>query len=605
MFDVKKTKDACVRWIRDWFEENGPGCNAVIGISGGKDSSVVAGLCVEALGVDRVIGVTMPNGVQPDIDDSIRLINHLGIKRYDVNIGAAYDALMAEVELKLGHEASAQTRINMAPRLRMTALYAVSQSNNGRVANTCNLSEDWVGYSTRYGDAAGDFSPLGGLTVQEVVAIGKELGLPVELVEKTPSDGLCGKTDEDNLGFTYAVLDRYIRTGVCEDPDTKALIDRKHVMNLFKLKPIPHFDPGSWSPRANGHCYLNLTQSDRGKPVADIRAMIWKWHFPQLKAFFEQETGQTLQAGITVLVRVQVSFSEMFGMSLFIDDIDPAFTVGEQALAKKKAIEKLTTGGYLEMQQELAIPRLPYRLAVITSKTAAGYGDFRRHLLENEAGYAFRLDLYEALMQGEQAPASIIAALAEAQEHPCDAILILRGGGSEMDLACFDDYDLAVAIATCAAPVVTAIGHDRDFHIADLVANRSVKTPTALADLFLDAYAAEDALLDDLQARVRRAVADRLGGMLRKVDSLAQRLRFAAGARIDRARAALDLKEALIKASDPRKILSMGYALVTGRDGKVLKSVAPVAAGDRIGVRFADGTIRATVDSIDFSTSSK
>ena len=362
---------------------------------------------------------------------------------------------------------------------------------------------------------------------------------------------------------------------------------------------------GSWSPKANGHCYLTLTQSDRGKPVADIRAMIWKWNFPQLKAFFEQESGQPLQAGITVLVRVQVSFSEMFGFSLFIDDIDPAFTVGEQALAKKKTIEKLTAGGYLEMQQELALPRLPYRLAVITSKTAAGYGDFRRHLLENEAGYAFRLDLYEALMQGEQAPASIISALLEAQEQPCDAILLLRGGGSEMDLACFDDYDLAVAIATCPAPVVTAIGHDRDFHIADLVANRSVKTPTALADLFLDAYAAEDALLDDLQARVRRAVADRVNAMVRKVDSLAQRLRFAAGARIDRARAALDLKEALIKASDPRKILSMGYALVTGGDGKVLKSVAPVAAGDRIGVRFADGTIRATVDSVDFSTSSK
>ena len=373
---------------------------------------------------------------------------------------------------------------------------------------------------------------------------------------------------------------------------------KERVEDAFPERYWVKAEIGSWSPRANGHCYLNLTQSDRGKPVADIRAMIWKWNFPQLKAFFEHETGQTLQAGITVLVRVQVSFSEMFGMSLFIDDIDPAFTVGEQALAKKKAIEKLTAGGYLEMQQELALPRLPYRLAVITSKTAAGYGDFRRHLLENEAGYAFRLDLYEALMQGEQAPASIIAALAEAQENPCDAILILRGGGSEMDLACFDDYDLAVAIATCAAPVVTAIGHDRDFHIADLVANRSVKTPTALADLFLDAYAAEDALLDDLQARVRRAVADRLNGMARKVDSLAQRLRFAAGARIDRARAALDLKEALIKASDPRKILSMGYALVTGGDGKVLKSAAPVAAGDRIGVRFADGTIRATVDSV-------
>lgn len=241
-FDAKIVKDQVVQWIRDWFEVNGKGCNAVIGISGGKDSSVVAGLCVEALGVDRVIGVTMPNGVQPDIDDSIRLINHLGIKRYDVNIGEAFNALMAEVEAKLGHEASDQTRINMAPRLRMTALYAISQSNNGRVANTCNLSEDWVGYSTRYGDAAGDFSPLGGLTVQEVVAVGKELGLPIDLVEKTPSDGLCGKTDEDNLGFTYAVLDRYIRTGVCEDPATKALIDRKHELNLFKLKPIPHFE---------------------------------------------------------------------------------------------------------------------------------------------------------------------------------------------------------------------------------------------------------------------------------------------------------------------------------------------------------------------------
>ena len=244
MFDAVKVKDACVQWIRDWFEENGKGCNAVLGISGGKDSSVCAALCVEALGKERVIGVTMPNGVQPDIDDSVKLINHLGIKRYNINIGSAFNALMAEVEDKLGHEASAQTRINMAPRLRMTALYAVSQSNNGRVVNTCNLSEDWVGYSTRYGDAAGDFSPLGGLTVQEVKAIGKVLGLPLDLVDKAPSDGLCGKTDEDNLGFTYAVLDRYIRTGEIDDPETKERIDRLHRRNLFKLKMMPSFDYG-------------------------------------------------------------------------------------------------------------------------------------------------------------------------------------------------------------------------------------------------------------------------------------------------------------------------------------------------------------------------
>jgi len=244
MFNAKEVKDACVQWIRDWFQENGKGCNAVLGISGGKDSSICAALCVEALGKERVIGVTMPNGVQPDIADSIQLIGHLGIKRYNVNIGPAFQALMEEVEARLGTAASEQTRINMAPRLRMTALYAISQSNNGRVVNTCNLSEDWVGYSTRYGDAAGDFSPLGGLTVAEVLAIGMELGLPENLVKKTPSDGLCGKSDEDNLGFTYAVLDKYIRTGICEDPATKALIDRKHAQNLFKLKPIPHFEPG-------------------------------------------------------------------------------------------------------------------------------------------------------------------------------------------------------------------------------------------------------------------------------------------------------------------------------------------------------------------------
>ncbi len=244
-FDAKEVKDQVVQWIRDWFEMNGPGCNAVIGVSGGKDSSIVAALCVEALGKDRVIGVTMPNGVQKDISDSMKLINHLGIRYFNVNIGSAYQALMGEVEKELrteNLEVSSQTVINMPPRLRMTTLYAISQSLNGRVANTCNLSEDWVGYSTRYGDAAGDFSPLGGLTVQEVKAIGKELGLPIELVEKTPSDGLCGKSDEDNLGFTYAVLDQYIRTGVCNDPKTKALIDRKHVMNLFKLQPIPHFE---------------------------------------------------------------------------------------------------------------------------------------------------------------------------------------------------------------------------------------------------------------------------------------------------------------------------------------------------------------------------
>ena len=241
MFNVEKVTQEAIQWIRDWFEKNGKGCNAVIGISGGKDSSVVAALCKEALGKDRVIGVLMPNGEQPDIDCSKQLVEYLGIPFYVCNIQKAVDGVLQSLE-ESGVEITRQTRVNLPPRIRMSTLYALSQSNNGRVANTCNLSEDWVGYSTRYGDAAGDFAPLGKLTVQEVKAIGFHLGLPKNLVEKVPSDGLTDRTDEDNLGFTYAALDKYIRTGVCKDEAVKAKIDRLHVMNEFKLKPIPCFE---------------------------------------------------------------------------------------------------------------------------------------------------------------------------------------------------------------------------------------------------------------------------------------------------------------------------------------------------------------------------
>ena len=234
-FDAVKATQATVEWIRAWFEKNGPGCNAIVGISGGKDSSVAAALCVEALGRDRVFGVLMPNGEQSDIDMAKLLVEHLGIDHVVVNIKGAFDALCEQIAAS-GIELSKDSIINLPPRLRMSTLYAVGQSRNGRVVNTCNLSEDWVGYSTRYGDSVGDFSPMSFFTTAEVRAIGRVLGLPEVLIEKVPTDGLSGMSDEDKLGFTYEVLDRYIRTGEIDDPETKKRIDYLHERNLFKLR---------------------------------------------------------------------------------------------------------------------------------------------------------------------------------------------------------------------------------------------------------------------------------------------------------------------------------------------------------------------------------
>jgi NAD+ synthase len=238
MFDAGKVKNEIVQWIRNYFEENGKGCCAVIGISGGKDSSTTAALCVEALGVDRVYGVLMPQGEQKDIDISHKLVKHLGIRHCVINIKDSVDGLFASMD-KGEMPPNKLAKVNTPARIRMAALYAVSAILGGRVANTCNLSEDWVGYATKFGDGAGDFSPLAHITVSEVKAVGREIGLPSMFVDKTPEDGLSGLSDEDNLGFTYDVLDRYIRENVCEDATTKEKIDRLQRNNAHKLNPIP------------------------------------------------------------------------------------------------------------------------------------------------------------------------------------------------------------------------------------------------------------------------------------------------------------------------------------------------------------------------------
>lgn len=241
-FDAVKVKNELVEWIRNWFEINGKGCNAVVGISGGVDSSTVAALCVEALGKDRVFGVLMPQGIQSDIDYSYELCEHLGIDYCVVNIGDTVSELLDEIHIKSGFDITEQTKINLPARIRMSTLYAVSQSHNGRVANTCNYSETYLSYDTRYGDSVGDFSPLAMLTKTEVRSVAEVLGLPERLVKKVSLDGLCGQTDEESFQFTYAMLDRYLRTGEIDDPEVKKRIEEMHKKGLFKTMPMPHFE---------------------------------------------------------------------------------------------------------------------------------------------------------------------------------------------------------------------------------------------------------------------------------------------------------------------------------------------------------------------------
>ena len=332
----------------------------------------------------------------------------------------------------------------------------------------------------------------------------------------------------------------------------------------------------SISVKANGHCYIDLAQSGPSGLCAKVKAVIWKSKYAMLNRYFVSATGTGLQAGMAVLVRVQVTYSELYGLTLTIDDIDPQFTVGEQELEKRRTIARLEEEELLDRQKGLEVAAIPYSLAVVTARDAAGYGDFSRHLHGNEYGFVFATDLYEATMQGPGAPASITDALdcIEASGVHYDAVLILRGGGSALDLACFDDYGLCARIALCPIPVYTAIGHDRDYHVADMVAHAYLKTPTALADEFIGCYMAEDERISAFGARLRLA-------FLNKVNALSSRV---------------DLLEARIKAADPRAILKRGYVLAADAQGRVLKSAGGAAPGDRIALMFSDGTLDCEVE---------
>ncbi len=352
--------------------------------------------------------------------------------------------------------------------------------------------------------------------------------------------------------------------------------------------------------RNGGHCYLELSQSNENGLVAKANAIIWSSKYGFIGPYFESVTGSPVSEGMVILAQVQVNYSQLYGFSLIINDIDPEYSLGLKEIERQKTIERLGREGLLELQKELALPLLPYDLAVISAEDAAGYRDFMRHLDENPYGFRVNPELYPALMQGADCPQSIIAALDAVLESGIgyDAVLILRGGGAKLDLACFDDYELAAVIAQYPLPVLTAIGHDQDFHVCDMVAHEYVKTPTALADFILGMYEDEDARLSSLETRMKLALNGKISAAEAKLAMLQNRIRNSFSMKLTMMEAGLKVLEARISAADPRKILERGYALALDGNGVVMKSASGRRKGDRVSMMFADGRLDCTVDDV-------
>ena len=330
--------------------------------------------------------------------------------------------------------------------------------------------------------------------------------------------------------------------------------------------------------RPGGHCWLELSQSNDGGLVAKASAVIWSSRYRFIAPYFESVTGSSLSEGMVILVEVQPNYSQLYGFSLIINDIDPEYSLGVKELERQRTIERLKSEGLFGLQKELDLPALPYRLAVVSAEDAAGYRDFVRHIEENPYGFSYDITLFPALMQGVECPSSIISALDAVMDSGIhfDVVLILRGGGSKLDLSCFDDYDLSAVIAQFPLPVMTAIGHDQDFHVCDMVAYAYLKTPTALADELISIYEDEDA----------------------RLSSLATRVKLSAAGRISAAEAAVSVLWARIQSVDPRRILERGYALALDSKGVVLKGATGLAAGDGISVMFSDGTLKCSVNEV-------
>ena len=384
---------------------------------------------------------------------------------------------------------------------------------------------------------------------------------------------------------------------------------KQGVESLFPNRIWVKAEVSAVKARSGGHCYMELSQSDQKGLIAKSSAIIWSSKYRFIAPYFESVTGTPLKEGLVILVQVQVNYSELYGMSLIIDDINPEFSLGEKEQERQRTIRRLQEEGLMGLQKELELPLLPYRLAVISAEDAAGYRDFMRHIEENPYGFKVDPVLFPALMQGADCPASIISALdavlddmqeCTARQHGngYDAVLILRGGGAKLDLACFDDYELAAVIAQYPIPVLTAIGHDQDFHVCDMVAHEYLKTPTALADYVMDIYEGEDERISSFETRIRLALSNRLYREEALLDSLAARIKGGFALKISAMESALQVLQTRIQAADPRKILDRGYALAVDADGVVMKGIGNRQVGDSVTVMFADGSLDAEVRSV-------
>ena len=375
---------------------------------------------------------------------------------------------------------------------------------------------------------------------------------------------------------------------------------KEGVESLFPKRLWLKAEISAIKARNGGHCYLELSQSNDNGLIAKASAAIWSSRYRFIAPYFESVTGSPLQEGMSILVEVQPSYSQLYGFTLVVNDIDPEFSLGLKELERQKTIERLQKEGLMELQQELLMPYLPNKFAVISAEDAAGYRDFVRHIEENPYGFKVELDLFPALMQGKDCPGSIIEALDAVMESQLeyDAVLILRGGGSKLDLACYDDYSLAAVIAQYPLPVLTAIGHDQDFHVCDMVANTYVKTPTALADFIIEIYEDEDERISSAQTRIRLAVSNRLYREDALLDSLAARIKGAFALKIAAMESGLQVLQTRIESADPRRILQRGYVLATDAEGVVLKGAAGRKAGDKVAMMFADGSLKCTVDAV-------